>query len=58
MADVKRQCSRCEYWKGCGGHEEANVLKFCHYLLKTDKRRVEEDGVCKSFERRKKRDAI
>jgi hypothetical protein len=50
MADIKK-CEKCEYWSGAnGGHS----FSFCHHLLWTDKRRVEVDGVCRSFEPRRK----
>lgn len=47
MADVKKQCRKCEYWTGCNGHSIGENC-FCHHLLYTEKRRVEVDGVCQS----------
>ena len=53
MADAKKQCSKCKYWTGCNGNADKEyIFKFCHHLLWTDKRRVEVDGVCLSFEKR------
>ena len=53
MADVKKQCARCAYWGGTNGHNEINhTFSCCHHLLVTGKRRVEEDGVCRSFAKR------
>ena len=49
---TSRCCGSCRYWSGWGDSE--NRMHCCMHYLNTGKRRVEVDGVCKSFERRKK----
>lgn len=49
MADVVR-CRKCFYWRGANGTNMSSKMMFCHHLLVTNKRRVENaDGVCESF---------
>jgi hypothetical protein len=52
MADMN-QCSKCEYWNSSTGHEGSGI-HFCHYYLRTEKRRQEENGVCLSYQERPK----
>ena len=52
MSD-KSKCKRCRYWRSFWGGSEA----VCHHLLDTDKRRVEVNGVCKSFKARGEKDS-
>lgn len=52
MADIKKQCKDCEYWLSVNGMRHHNEMHFCHHLLKTGKRRVEVNGVCKSQSRK------
>lgn len=42
----RKLCEGCVYWHGASGSDNAYVM--CHHLLNTGKRRVVEDGVCKS----------
>ena len=53
MADVEKQCKHCFRWRGANGENAASKMKFCNHMLDTGKRRVEVDGVCKSFLPRK-----
>lgn len=41
-----KQCAGCVYWRGANGQRQE--MRFCHFLLDTDKRRVVENGVCLS----------
>ena len=52
MSDTTK-CKRCRYWRSFWAKGEA----ACHHLLDTEKRRVEVNGVCKSFKARRKRDS-
>lgn len=40
------QCKGCIYWRSLASG--AGFNKACHHLLDTNKRRIDEDGVCKS----------
>lgn len=40
------QCKDCIYWRSIASG--SGMHKACHHLLDTNKRRVDEDGVCKS----------
>lgn len=51
MSDTNK-CKDCQYWRAAWGTSE---LHLCNYLLDTGKRRVEVNGVCKSFNRKRKR---
>ena len=52
----EEQCKKCRYWKNAHGSYVKHSSKFCHYMFDTGKRRVEIDGVCKSYKRRSKKD--
>lgn len=39
-----QKCDGCDFWQNSGGEG----FRFCHHLLITGKRRVEENGVCMS----------
>ena len=44
----REQCKGCVYFRSGGGNPDS--IKFCHYMLYTDKRRrVAEDGKCLSY---------
>ena len=50
----QKQCKGCVYFRA-GNGDNKNGLKFCHYMLYTDKRRqVAEDGKCLSYKKGKK----
>ena len=55
MADEK-VCKTCWYWRNAQGSHANNSMKFCHYMVYTRRRRVDIDGVCKSYRRRSKKD--
>ena len=56
MADVKKQCAYCHYWRTSNGTTpNGKESAFCYHCLDTEKRRVEVDGVCESFLARRKR---
>ena len=55
MADVKKQCARCRYWRTHNGLvPQGKQFAFCNYCLDKGKCRKEADGVCESFESRRK----
>lgn len=46
----QKQCKGCVYFRAGNGGQEG--MKFCHYMLYTDKRRqVAEDGKCLSYKK-------
>lgn len=42
--EFEKTCSGCVYWRGSSGGGD----HLCHYYLDTGKRRVKENGVCRS----------
>lgn len=56
---VNKNCRGCEYWTGAFGPTTPG-MRFCHFLLRTNKRRViGEDGTCLSYSVRKsKKEAV
>lgn len=47
MQSGTKRCDSCLYWRSLSSGNECYCA--CHHLLDTGKRRVEEDGVCKSY---------
>ena len=48
-SQIGKNCIGCRYWRSGSGAYAGFESSFCHHLLDTNKRRVVEDGECKSY---------